>query len=131
MDLYRSTSTRLAGTTDDLALAVRALADKDAIRALGVLYSVAVDDHDLDTVVACFAPDGSFSRAGVTYTGRDKLRDGDRWVFAARELRFMYNVPFEQMPTSFADSRRIRLPGLPRAEADYPETLPTWNTYRS
>lgn len=48
MDLYRSTSTRLAGTTDDLALAVRALADKDAIRALGVLYSVAVDDHDLD-----------------------------------------------------------------------------------
>ena len=37
MDLYRSTSTRLAGTTDDLALAVRALADKDAIRALGVL----------------------------------------------------------------------------------------------
>lgn len=191
MDLYRSTSTRLAGTTDDLALAVRALADKDAIRALGVLYSVAVDDHDLDTVVACFAPDGSFSRAGVTYTGRGKLRgfyagmmdryvttlhtpnahvievdtaagtgtglltghaelalgdrllmaayryddrylrDGDRWVFASRELRFMYNVPFEQMPTSFADSRRIRLPGLPCADADYPETLPTWNTYRS
>ena len=40
------------------------------------------------------------------------LRDGDRWVFASRELRFMYNVPFEQMPASFADSRRIRLPGL-------------------
>ena len=33
MDLCRSTSTRLAGTTGDLALAVRALTDKDAIRA--------------------------------------------------------------------------------------------------
>lgn len=59
-----------------------------------------------------------------------RLADG-RWVFAARELRFMYNVPFEQMPTSFADAQRIRLPGSPHTDGDYPETLPTWDSYRS
>jgi len=53
-----------------------------------------------------------------------------RWVFQARELNFMYNVPFEQMPTSFADSVRIRPPGGPDADGDYPETLPTWTTFR-
>lgn len=190
VDLDRATSTRLAGSPDELALALRTLADKDAVRALGALYSIAVDDHDLATVVRCFAPDGTFTRAGTTYAGHDVLRDfyagmmdryvttlhipnshvievdteagtatglltgqaelaldgrllmatyrytdayvrlDDRWVFAARELNFMYNVPVEQMPTSFAGSDRIRLPGAPYAEADYPETLPTWTTYR-
>ena len=42
----------------------------------------------------------------------------------------MYNVPFEQMADSFADSVRIRPPGGPDADGDYPETLPTWTTYR-
>ncbi|UMG91222.1 nuclear transport factor 2 family protein [Nocardioides sp. TF02-7] len=191
MDLDRATSTTLA-TAEDLPRQLRALADKDAIRALGALYSVAVDDHDLDTVVRCFDADGTFTRAGQTYAGHEVLRefyagmmdryvttlhipnshvidvdtdagtavglltgqaelalgnrllmaayryddryrrlDDGRWVFAGRELRFMYNVPFEQMPTSFTDARRIRLPGAPYAEADYPETLPTWTTYRS
>jgi len=191
MDLDLATSTLLAGSSEELARQVRTLADKDAIRALGALYSVAVDDHDLATVVRCFAPDGSFSRAGTTYAGHEELRpfyavmmdryvttlhipnshvievdtvagtatglltgqaelalgsrlmmaayryddsyvrdDAGRWTFAARELRFMYNVSFEQMPTSFADSIRIRPPGGPDAAGDYPETLPTWTTYR-
>jgi ketosteroid isomerase-like protein len=191
MDLDHATSTTLAGSADQLASQVRDLADKDAIRALGALYSVAVDDHDLATVVRCFAADGSFSRAGTTYAGHDELRpfyasmmgryittlhipnshvievdteagtatglltgqaelalgnrllmaayryddgyvrdEAGRWTFAARELRFMYNVPFEQMPTSFADSVRIRPPGGPDAPGDYPETLPTWATFR-
>jgi hypothetical protein len=42
----------------------------------------------------------------------------------------MYNVPFEQMATSFADRFRLRVPGTPVAEGDYPEALPTWATYR-
>ena len=191
MDLDVATSTVLADSPDELARQLRTLADKDAIRALGALYSVAVDDHDLATVVRCFAPDGSFGRAGTTYSGHEELRpfyasmmdryvttlhipnshvidvDTDagtatglltgqaelalgnrllmaayryddsyvrdeegRWTFAARELRFMYNVPFEQMPTSFADSKRIRPPEGPHADGDYPETLPTWTTYR-
>ena len=190
MDLDAATSTTLAGSPDELARQVRTLADKDAIRALGALYSVAVDDHDLSTLVRCFAGDGTFTRAGTTYAGHDELtpfyasmmdryvttlhipnshvidvdteagtatglltgqaelalgnrllmaayryddryvREDDRWVFAARELRFMYNVPFEQMPTSFADSKRIRPPEGPHADGDYPESLPTWTTYR-
>jgi ketosteroid isomerase-like protein len=191
MDLDLATSTALAGSPEELAREVRTLADKDAIRALGALYSVAVDDHDLATVVRCFAPDGSFSRAGTTYAGHEELRpfyasmmdryvttlhipnshvievDSEagtatglltgqaelalgnrllmaayryddsyvrdrvgRWTFAARELLFMYNVPFEQMPTSFSDRVRIRPPGGPDSEGDYPETLPTWTTHR-
>lgn len=191
MDLDRATTTRPTSTLEEVGNALRALADKDAITALGALYSIAVDDHDLDTVVRCFAPDGTFSRAGTTYAGHEVLRDfyasmmdryvttlhipnshvidvdpeagtatglltgqaelalgnrllmaayryddtyvrdeEGRWTFAARELRFMYNVPFEQMPTSFSDSRRIRLPEMPHADGDYPESLPTWSTYR-
>ena len=135
---------------------------------------MAVDDHDLDTVVACFAPDGTFTRLGTTVRGHDDLRAfygsmmdryvttlhtpeshvavvdvdagtatgvvnghgelalgdklllaayryddryvrlDDRWVFEARTIRFMYNVPFEQMATSFADRNRLRVPGHPR-----------------
>lgn len=74
MDLDRATTTTLA--TDPVAVArhVRRLEDVEAVRALNALYSVAVDDHDLATVVRCFAEDGTFTRAGTTYTGHDELR---------------------------------------------------------
>jgi hypothetical protein len=191
MDLLSATTTTtLAGTPEEAYRQVRELADKAALVNLSVLYSMAVDDHDLDTVVACFAPDGSFTRLGTTVQGHadlrafyasmmdryvttlhtpeshvavvdvdagtargvvnghgelalgDKLllaayryddeyvRLDDRWVFAARTIRFMYNVPADEMPTSFADARRLRVPGTPVAEGDYPEKLPTWSTYR-
>jgi hypothetical protein len=191
MDLLSAaTTTTLAGTPEEAYRQIRELADKAALVNLSVLYSMAVDDHDLDTVVACFAPDGTFTRLGTTVRGHADLRTfygsmmdryvttlhtpeshvavvdveagtatgvvnghgelalGDklllaayryddsyvrldgRWVFAARTIRFMYNVPAEEMPTSFADARRLRVPGTPIAEGDYPETLPTWSTYR-
>lgn len=193
MDLDTATTTTLADDQETLARQVRSLADTEAIRALNALYSVAVDDHDLASVVRCFAADGSFTRAGTVYTGHDELRpfyasmmdryvttlhvphshvievdteagtgsglatghgelalgdrllvtafryddryvrlddEGGRWVFAARDLRSMYVVPFEEMGSSFADSRRIRMPGAEPAEAAFPETLPTWSTYR-
>jgi hypothetical protein len=186
VDLDAATSTDLPTSSEDALLQLRALADKDAVRALGVLYSVAVDDHDLDRVVRCFAADGSFERAGVTYAGHEKLRTfyaammgrylttlhipqshvivvdavagtargllagqaqlvlggrllmaayryedsyvrlDRRWVFQARKLTFMYNVPFDEMATSFGDDLRIRVPGLEPTVADFPEGLPTW-----
>jgi hypothetical protein len=58
------------------------------------------------------------------------VRLGDRWVFAARSIGFRYNVPFEQMATSFAGRKRLRVPGTAVADGDHPETLPTWSTYR-
>ncbi len=190
MDLARNTSTTLASTAEEAYLALRELADQAAIANLSALYSIAVDSHDLDTVVACFAPDGSFTRLGTTVAGQVDLRafyasmmdryvttlhvpnthvtevdtragtaqgivtgqaelalgddlllaayryddryrrlDG-RWVFAERTIQFMYNVPFDQMATSFSDGKRLRIPGAPVASGDYPETLPTWTTYR-
>jgi hypothetical protein len=190
MDLAGLTSTTLATSPEEAYLQLRELADRAALVNLSVAYSQAVDDHDLGTVVDCFAPDGSFTRLGTTVSGHADLRSfyasmmdryvttlhtpethlaqvdvragtavgtvnghgelalgdhlllaayryddryvrlGDRWVFAARSIRFMYNVPFDQMATSFADSRRLRVPDAPVADGDYPETLPTWATYR-
>lgn len=190
MDLANATTTALATTADEAYLALRELADKAALANLSALYSIAVDDHDLETVVACFAAEGTFTRLGTSVQGHAALREfyatmmdryvttlhvpathvaevdvragtatgivtgqaelalegrlllaayryddrylrlDDRWVFAARTIRFMYNVPFEEMGVSFADTRRMRIPGVAVTDGDYPETLPTWSTYR-
>lgn len=190
MDLAAATTTALATTPEEAYRALRELADSAALANLSALYSIAVDDHDLDTVVACFAAEGTFTRLGNTVQGHAALREfyatmmdryvttlhvpvthvaevdgragtatgivtgqaelalGDklllaayryddrylrldgRWVFAARTIRFMYNVPFEEMGASFADSLRMRIPGAAITDGDYPETLPTWSTYR-
>jgi uncharacterized protein (TIGR02246 family) len=53
-----------------------------------------------------------------------------RWVFAERILRFMYAVPAGEMGTSFTSPLRMRWPGTEPAPAEFPETLPTWTTYR-
>jgi len=57
-----------------LAAAVRAQADVRAIGDLGTLYARAVDDHDIDTLVAMFTPDGVFERRGVAAAGADAVR---------------------------------------------------------
>src|SRR3954467_413992 len=74
MDLTGCTPTPLGAAAGEASLQVRELADKAALVNLSVLYSMAVDDHDLDTVVACFAPDGPFPRLGTTVSGHDDLR---------------------------------------------------------
>ncbi|MCW2525589.1 MAG: hypothetical protein JWM76_449 [Pseudonocardiales bacterium] len=189
MDLFTSTTTADVGSSPEaLVRQVQVLTDQSAIRDLGALYVMAVDDHDLERVVACFAPKGSFTRAGNTVTGSEDLRafyikmmdryittlhtqhshviqvDGDsatglvtghaelslegvlmmaayryedvytrtdrRWVFEERSLRFMYVVPVQDLPIAFTGDKRIRWPETPFAAADFPETLPTWNSYR-
>jgi uncharacterized protein (TIGR02246 family) len=173
----------------DLVAAVRAQADLQAIRDLGVLYARAVDDHDLDTLVAMFTPDGVFERRGVAATGSAEIRaayvasfdtyrtmlhtahpgvvqlhgDGTatgwshghaelatrstlvmasyryeddlrcvdgRWLFARRSITFMYAAPADQLATSFGSVERIRWPRTTPEAGDYPETSPTWDTYR-
>ena len=173
----------------DLAAAVRAQADLQAIRDLGVLYARAVDDHDLDTLVAMFTPDGVFERRWVAATGSAEIRaayvasfdtyrtmlhtahpgvvqlhgDGTasgwshghaelatrstlvmasyryeddlrcvdgRWLFARRSITFMYAVPADQLATSFGSVERIRWPRTTPEAGDYPETSPTWDSYR-
>jgi uncharacterized protein (TIGR02246 family) len=172
-----------------LAAAVRAQADLQAIRDLGILYGRAVDDHDIDTLVAMFTPDGVFERRGVAATGSAEIRaayvasfdtyrtmlhtahpgvvqlhgDGTasgwshghaelatrttlvmasyryedelrcvegRWLFARRSITFMYAVPADELATSFGDVQRMRWPRTAPEPGDYPETSPTWETYR-
>jgi ketosteroid isomerase-like protein len=173
-----------------LTAAVRAQADRQAIADLGVLYARAVDDHDLDTVVAMYTGDGVFERRGVAATGPDEIRaayvesstayrtmlhtphpgvvrlhgdgtasgwshghaelatrstlvlasyryeddyrcQGGRWLFARRSITFMYAVPADQLAGSFGSVERIRWPRTAPEAADYPESSPTWETYRS
>ena len=173
-----------------VAAAVRAQADLQAIRDLGVLYARAVDDHDIDSVVAMYTADGVFERRGVTATGAEEIRaayvasfdtyrtmlhtphpgvvrlhgDGtasgwshghaelatrrtlvlasfryeddyrcldDRWLFARRSISFMYAVPADRMASGFGSIERMRWPGTEPEAADYPESSPTWDTYRS
>lgn len=165
------------------------LAAKDEIRDLAATYAIAVDDHDLDTLLGTFAADGTFTVAGETLSGHDAIREfyigsmeryhtmlhtpeihlitvedathasgimtghaelavhdtlmmtafryqdhyvaeQGRWLFRSRSVRFMYAVPFEAMGASFRSTKRIRWPQTRYTDADYPETAPTWRSYR-
>lgn len=172
-----------------LAAAVRAQADRQAIADLGVLYARAVDDHDVDSVVAMYTADGVFERRGVAAAGPAEIRaayvasfdtyrtmlhtphpgvvrlhgdgtasgwshghaelatrstlvlasfryeddyrcEGGRWLFARRSITFMYAVPADEMATSFGSVERMRWPRTAPQAADYPESSPTWDSYR-
>jgi ketosteroid isomerase-like protein len=172
-----------------LAGAVRAQSDRQAIADLGVLYARAVDDRDIDAVVATYTADGVFERRGVAAAGAAAIRaayvasfdtyrtmlhtphpgvvrlhgDGTasgwshghaelatrstlvlasyryeddyrcvegRWLFARRSITFMYAVPADQLATSFGTVERIRWPRTAPEAGDYPESSPTWTSYR-
>jgi uncharacterized protein (TIGR02246 family) len=182
--------TTVPDVATDLAAAVRAQADLQAIRDLGVLYGRAVDDHDIVTLVEMFTPDGVFERRGVAASGSAEIRaayvasfdtyvtmlhtahpgvvqlhgDGTatgwshghaelatrstlvmasyryeddlrrvdgRWLFARRSITFMYAIPADQLATSFGSAERIRWPRTTPEAGDYPETSPTWDSYRT
>ncbi|MEV0945153.1 nuclear transport factor 2 family protein [Rhodococcus sp. NPDC049939] len=169
--------------------ALQRLVAKDAIRDLAANYALAVDDHDIEALIAMFADDAMFEVAGTTLRGHDEirgfyvasmeryhtmlhtpeihvvtiaddnhatgimtghaelavhdtlmmsayryrdryLRSNGTWQFSSRAVSFMYSVPFESMGASFRTTRRIRWPQTRYTEADYPESAPTWNTYR-
>jgi ketosteroid isomerase-like protein len=67
----------------------------------------------------------------ASYRYEDTYRRVDgRWLFARRSLGFMYAVPADQLAGSFTDELRMRWPRTAPEAADYPETAPTWDTYR-
>ena len=74
MDVERQTRRPDLSSPDALAAHVRVLSDRIAIGDLAALYAMAVDDHDIEGVLTCFAPHGSFTRAGVTSRGTQELR---------------------------------------------------------
>ncbi|AWH01217.1 nuclear transport factor 2 family protein [Rhodococcus ruber] len=176
------------GTLEELARRLTRLEDRARIQDLVAAYAIAVDDHDIETLLSLFTEDGEFERAGSVAHGHEEIRefyvaamdrysltlhsplsdqicvdgdtarglltgraelaldgtlvmaayrysdeyvrDRDRWLFRRRSLRFMYAVPFEKMNAGLCTTERIQWPGTHPQRADFPESLPTWSTYR-
>lgn len=74
-------------TSDEVAAAVGAMLDREALRDLALLYTRVLDDYDVDAVVDLFTQDGSFIRRGMTSTGPDELRAA--YESPAERFRFM------------------------------------------
>jgi hypothetical protein len=89
---------------EDLAVQVRVLIAQSAIRDLAATYAMAVDDHDLPGVLACFAPSGAFTRAEVTVAGLEGLRAF--YVDAMARYDLMVHTPHSQVVT--VDGSRAR-----------------------
>ncbi|QLQ09480.1 MAG: nuclear transport factor 2 family protein [Nocardioidaceae bacterium] len=74
MDYLARTTVPELTTTEDLNAAVSDLLDREAIRALAALYSIARDDHDIDRLIPFFTEDGVFEISGTTVRGHADLR---------------------------------------------------------
>ena len=70
---------------------LRDMRDREAIRDLAVLYTRAVDDYELETLLDMFTADGVFERRGKAATGRDALRAA--YTEAMRANRSMVHTP--------------------------------------
>jgi uncharacterized protein (TIGR02246 family) len=98
-------------------------------------HSVRFDASDADRasgVVLAHAetsPGGVVSLAAMRYYD-DYRREGGRWRFARREIRFLYYVPVAEYATALTSPRRVALRGE-RVEADYPESLPAWRAFEA
>jgi len=172
----------------DLEQRIARLEARAEIEDLGAAYAVAVDDHDIETLVNLFTENGTFDRSGPVSHGRNEIRafyvqsmeryaltlhtpqssqiiingdhakglltgqaelaldgtlmmaayryadsytrTGNRWRFERRRLRFMYAVPFAEMEAGLTTTSRIRWPGAPPQDAQYPETESTWKNFR-
>lgn len=64
----------------------------------------------------------------LRYNDRYRRVDG-QWLFAERELSFLYYVPLADYPGILGQRDRMRAYG-DRRPADYPESLPGWKDYR-
>jgi hypothetical protein len=55
-------------------------------------------------------------------------REGGRWRFAERLLKFLYYVPVPEYAEALGDRNRMRAYG-DRRPADWPEGTPAWERY--
>ncbi|MGI9239449.1 MAG: YybH family protein [Verrucomicrobiales bacterium] len=107
MNRRESITAGLAGVTAIAALSTNANAqDKkaespelEAIRAVFKAHDVATGAHDLDGVVACFAPDGVMmgSGPGELWSGAEEIKDAYTNIFKSfdkGEQDFHYNFRF-------------------------------------
>ena len=91
---------------------------QDSDAATGIVYS-----HAETT------PDRVGSVAAMRYTDSYRRHDGV-WRFARREIAYLYYVAAADYPGILAETLRVDAGGT-RVAADYPETLPSWQAFRS
>ncbi|MFT4585261.1 MAG: ketosteroid isomerase-like protein [Gammaproteobacteria bacterium] len=97
------------------------------------LITVDPDDADRATgLVLCHAetcPSGVASLAALRYYDNYRRENG-KWLFARRELHFLYYVPMTQLPDALNHLDRVVVGGQ-RKPADYPEALPAWQAFHA
>jgi hypothetical protein len=75
MDYLRQITPQVIGREGvTVEAAVQALLHTSAIRDLVTIYSIARDDKDIESLLACFDEDGTFSISETVIQGQDDLR---------------------------------------------------------
>jgi hypothetical protein len=92
MDVIRQTTPLAVGeSAQSQRLALQRLLDQAAIRDLAAIYALVRDDHDIDGLMRCFAPDGAFIHDGEPIRGRDALRE--YYLGNMRRHAFSHHIP--------------------------------------
>ena len=95
---------------------------------------VAFDDADPDGATGIVlshaetSPDGRTSLAAMRYHDVYRRVDG-RWLFGRRTIRFLYYVPAADYASVFGSTRRVNAGGR-QLDADYPESLASWQRFK-
>ena len=101
MDVIRQTTPlEVTDSPESQRLALRQLLDQAAIRDLAALYAIVRDDHHVDALMQCFAPDGAFVHDGQPIRGREALRD--YYLGNMRRNAFSHHIPHSHV-IEFAD----------------------------
>lgn len=75
------------------------------------------------------SPGETPSVAAMRYVDDYRREDGI-WLFARREIRFLYYVPVTEYAERLTQRQRVKL-GDTYHDADYPESLPPWIEFAS
>jgi hypothetical protein len=103
MNLISQTTSAVLESSDATALQVQALLDKAAISDLAALYCVLRDDHEIDALLECFSPDGTFISGGRRITGHDALRE---WYLGnMRRYAFSHHIPHSHVIAIESDGK--------------------------
>jgi len=121
VDLTRQTTPPVVGTSpESQQSALQALLDREAIRDLAALYAILRDDHQIDALIQCFAPNGTFVSGGREITGHAALRE---WYLGnMRRNTFSHHIPHSCV-TQLESTTRASGIVTGTAEFPNPETL--------
>ena len=89
--IRQSTPLEVDDSLESQRRAVQRLLDQAAIRDLAAMYAIVRDDHDIDALMECFAPDGVFMHDGEPIRGRKALRE--YYLGNMRRNAFSHHIP--------------------------------------